>query len=277
MQLSSRDAVRRKIFQFLTCVCLGTAMSCSSAPPVREETRAERVQRDNAIGQNLSQRMGPEFKFKRDTEVSVYLRKIAESLSVSTEELKGTSIGVFLIQDRDARWRNYGLPGNRIYLSVNLLKELEFENEVAAAIAMELAHVMERHALERLREKQAKAAPDDVEVSSYQTIVPTLSTELPKAIDYFGPNGIFAFAEESYLSAAEHAVGIMYRAGYDPRGLVSLWIKHKASPKHSPYEASTLDKLIEHTRRVNTQYAPLRNPIVRTHTFVAIQKRIRRL
>src|SRR5206468_4279479 len=105
---------------------------------------------------------------------------------------------VLLVEDRGQRWKNYGLPTSRLYLSASLIRSIDYENELAAVLAFELGHLTKRHALKRLSDKPQQQP----------------------GVEYFGPNGIFAFNEEQQLEAAAEAVNIMYRAGYDPRGLV---------------------------------------------------------
>jgi hypothetical protein len=69
----------------------------------------------------------------------------------------------------------------------------------------------------------------------------------------------------------------MYRAGFDPRGLISFWNRYAENPAHSPLDPGLLQQLIERSRTAIAQRAPLRNPIVRSKEFLALKKRIERL
>ena len=97
------------------------------------------------------------------------------------------------------------------------------------------------------------------------------------SIDLFGLNGVFAFSEDAEIAASKKAVGILYRAGFDARGLICLFEKFKNNSEHSPYELSTINKIIEQARREIASQAPLRNPIIRSQAFIKIQKRIQHL
>ena len=137
----------------LTCCVIATWAGCASVtPPAAPITPAEQVQRDQAVGAGLANQLESQFKFRQDKEVSVYLRELATKLSDGTPELQPSAVGVLVVTDRGARWRNYCIPGNRIYLSTGLLRHVEFENELAAAIAMEFAHTLKRHVPRRMEE-----------------------------------------------------------------------------------------------------------------------------
>jgi predicted Zn-dependent protease len=228
--------------------------------PVSEE---QRLKQDNSQGQQLAPIFESKLQFKKDIEVQVFLREMASKLVDATPELKLAPVGAMIIVDRDHKWRNYALPGNRLYLSVGMLKSVEFDNEIAGAMAIELGHILGRHALKRydaqLTSAQASGLPTDSQ---------------PR---FFGGGGIFSFSEQDDLDAIDFAVGILYRAGYDPRGLVGYLQKNQEKRGVSPFEPGALPKLIERAHETIAQYTPLRNPIVRTESFLKLQKRIRKL
>jgi hypothetical protein len=178
-------------------------------------------------------------------------------------ELRQAPLGVFLLRDsgKASRWRSFSLPGNRVYLPVGFLRNLEFENEVAALIAVEFGHLIGRHAVaryEKLRNPQDSEAP-------------LVRSESLTAADYFGSNGIFAFSPDALEAAFKAAVGILYSAGYDPRGLSGILSRYARAPSRAPYDPATIARLEEATRLEIANHAPLRNPIVRSQEFVGVQ------
>jgi predicted Zn-dependent protease len=238
-------------------------------------TPEEILLRDQAVGSEIAQKFESRLKFKQSPAVSIYLRKLATTLMEATPELRGSSVGIWIIHSKNGKWNNYALPGNRIYLSSDLLRGLDFENEIAAEIAVQLSHLVEKHALERF----LNLALIDEKSASFNES--TLGSGSPwrfsSAVDYFGINGVFAFSQEALISTAKKAVRILYGAGFDPRGLISLFERFKNNSKHSPYEMSTINKIIEQARYEIALQAPLRNPIVRSLDFMKIQERIQHL
>ena len=258
---------------------------CSTPAPVTY-TPEERARVDNAIAVELSHQLEANLKFKQDPEVAIYLRALAQSLMNATPQLRSGAIGVLVVEDKPAAseltWRNFSIPGTRVYLSAGLLKNFEFENELAAAIAVEFGHILRRHVLERVQQNTEIFAGREpgVEAAAGGSVMEGLIAPTPaeiRSVPYFGARGIFSYSEQEQLAAAEEAVGVLYRAGFDPRGVVGLWEIFKKHPAHSPFDSKMLEKLLDTTRRAIAQNAPLRNPVVRSQAFIAVEKRIRKL
>jgi hypothetical protein len=254
------------------------ARCASDRPRIEQLTPAERHRRDLVISAGLARQLESKLLFKTDKELLVYLRDLAKQLADPIEDLKESSVGVMVIEDRGSRWRDFGIQGNRIYLSSGLLKHVQYENELAAAIALEFAHILKRHVPHRLgegRSSSGESSPTDF--PSIEGLVPSSSDGAAKEIDFFSPTGIYAFSDDLLLESIDKTVEILYKAGFDPRGLVSLWALYGAEANHSPYERLLLKKLTDKTRAVIAQFSPLRNPIVRSQEFVNIQRRIKKL
>ena len=257
----------------LTLSLVFFSYGCSSGPVLKVPTHEEQVQQDNAIGLELSRQFESKLKLKTDSEVQTYLQRVAQRLADATPDLKSAKMDVLLVNDKPGLWQNFGLPGYRIYLSSGLLRNLEFENEVAAVIAYELAHLLKRDALSNLKKS---TGVDSVELSVPGSLL-LHAGEDSKGVAFSGPKGIFQFKEDQILAADASAVSLLYRTGYDARGLVSVWEKYGAHADHSPYSHDLLSRLSEQARQTIDLYVPLRNPVVRSDAFHGIQERIRKL
>ena len=166
------------------------------------------------------------------------------------------------------------MPGNRIYFSIELLKHLDYENQVAAALAIELANLRKKFVSQRVDEQILSGM--GIQATESEPLAPIEMEELT-SVRFFGPAGVFYYLEKDRTAAVEEAVYLLYRAGYDPRGLSSVFELYAENSQFSPIEANTLPRLIEETRRVIAQLSPLLNPVVRTEAFIQIKKRIEKL
>lgn len=214
----------------------------------------EQIRRDNEAGKQLYKTFESGMSVVTEADANVYLRSRATELIAIDPVLKDSPIGVFMIRDRDKVWKNAGLPGIRVYLSLGFLKSVEYETVLAAAIAFELAHVRERHVISHLEN--------------------SLNRE---DIDFFGPRGVLHFSDKEQIKAIQTAIKLLYDANYDPRGLIQLWEQFRQNASSSPYPPALLEKYKSETYRVIANHVPLRNPIVRTDRFVHFQKRVRGL
>jgi len=263
----------KSIGRALACAAVfGAISSCATVVPPKPLTLEERIHRDNTQGTQIAASFESQLSLKTDIEVSVFFRKIAEKLISGQPELRVAPVGVLLIGDQGGKWRCFSLPGNRVYLSVGLLRGLSYENEIAAAIAFELGHIVKRDALSHWENKiQTQVQAQQVQKGDEREPVD------PAKVDYTGVGGLFAFTEDEYIGAAQVAVDLLYKAGYDSRGLISLWTRYKKNLTYSPFEKNTLAKLIDSTRQAIALQSPLRNPVVRSEAFLAVRNRIQNL
>lgn len=197
-------------------------------------------------------------KNRESSDVLVFVRSVAEKLTRVDPALQGRPIGVLLISEIRGTWRSFALPGSRVYLSRPLLRRMEYENELASVIALELAHLARHSLATRLEEGRSE-----------------LATQTEN--DLFGEGGVLTFTEREHADAVERAIGILYRAGYDPRGISALFSLLKKNPAQNPYGEGTIDKLEDVARRAVAMHSPLRNPVVRSPEFVKVLPRIQNL
>jgi predicted Zn-dependent protease len=266
------------------------AISCATprAVTVPVNTR-EKILKNKAAGTELSRQLDPQMPFSsskepgvNDPKVQAYLAATAKKLynavpipqpSPSVRPVPRPSpsaspsptpppepqeVQVRLIDAMKGKWESFALPGVRLYLSFPLIQKFGYENELAAAIALPMGHTMVEQGFKYLREHGDTATTGKIPVT------------------FFGESGFFDYSDDAVLEAADAAFNMVYQAGYDPRGFLSLWALYLKNPKESPFSPALLEKLIENTRRNIALQAPLRNPIVRSEAFMAIRQRIQK-
>lgn len=212
----------------------------------------------------VSERFHSSVKLRQVPAVDRFLKKLGFKLFNSDRVGPvQESVNVSLIDKVQGKWRNFAVPQNRFYISYGLLKQFEYESELAAAIALQIGHLRLRHLAKRIEFEVRK--PEDV-----RDLLP------PGAVpDLFGPRGVFYFSDEMEKASIAQAVGILYRCGYDPRGIVLIFEKYLANLPESPFGPSTLSHLIDEARKQVAHLAPLRNPTLRSDEFLVMMKKIR--
>ncbi len=137
----------------------------------------------------------------------------------------------------------------QVYLSVELLKKLEYENELVALMAVEI--------LQGYSKKLNCASPVDQMQASLG-----LSSHSGDPLD-----------REAFRSAVQ----ILYNSGYDSRGLISLIQIFEKNRLSLSLDEGFIENLKGEVRREIAIYPPLRNPIIQSNQFLTFQKRVRRL
>jgi predicted Zn-dependent protease len=255
----------------LSVLALGFA-GCISAPPKRP-TLVEVVKQENEVGSKLAKKFEGKLHFVSDPVLDSYLTKVTDRLIKASADPRLAGTGIQMIESRGDVWRSFSLPGRRVYLSAQLLQKMQSDNEVAALIAVELGHIQQRQVLDHLRQLTTPnpAATPTPDAS------PLEETERIKNPDFFGPEGLFSYNENEMDATIQSAVDLLYKAGFDSRGLVSAWQAERKYADHSFYSVALLNDLIQNSREAVSSYPPLRNPIVRSQEFLGIQKRIQTL
>lgn len=239
---------------------------CSVPKPKPKITAQEQAQQDTRWGQEVWHRFKPDLKIKKDDVVQKYLDGIALRLIQHHGELKYTKPQTYLFQSTEDQHGfltlGAGIPGTWLCVDVELLKSLRYENEIAAVLAMQMGMLSNKLLAKKLNVGFFYESPDQWKKE--------LDQQLAKRA-WFGSNGVFSFTQDELINAIKPAVEMLYQSGYDPRGLTELWKKQ---------EELTDTKLVgylEKTRSELSLYVPLRNPVVRTPEFVALQRRIKKL
>jgi hypothetical protein len=239
---------------------------CISAPP-KKQTAVEAAREETTYGSELARRFNSTIRPHGDPVVDKYLNKVANTLADSSKDPRLVGAHVVIILDRGGLWRTYSLPGERVYFSLGLLQQLRYDNEVAAAIALEFGNLLQSSVLKHLKMQQQG-------VRSFLEVDPAVKLQIPAKVDFYGMDGIFAFDVDEVKLGIKSAMDVLYLGGFDIRGMLQIWEIFEKNPQHSPYPDKILEDLMEYTRILMTRYAPMRNPVVRTEEFKAIQKRI---
>lgn len=254
------------VFKYRSAIFLLIALGMGCATPVARPvqlTMQEQLNYDHAASRGWAAEIEGQLEIVHDIEVDVALRQFAGKLVALRPALAAAPIGVLVFKNSDSRLPPvFSIPGNRIYVSRELLKSFTFENELTAALAVECGHLLGRHAI-------ARASP----VSSVKE--GTLEPAVGSKVDFFSPAGVFAFPISQHLEATREASRILYEAGYDPRGLVSYL--RKLQTQRVGLESGALVHMENAARDEISHVPPLRNPVVRTEAFLRVQGRIRKL
>jgi hypothetical protein len=263
MGISLKSCVHSRYYwKFLSVVlvCLGCSTgqpqisSAPLAPAPQAKLDEDRWLRDIAT----------RIRVVKFSDPKLYLEDIVKTLSTGGSGERANSTRVDLIRDVEGLWRSIGLPGTsgkmeQIHLSLNVLKNIEYENELAGLIAIEIFHARRKTWILRAQQAQSLKLMQD-----WKKIM-------------FMRQHLTNSEGERDREAFRSAVHNLYQLGYDPRGLVSLIQIFKKNPDSSPFEGVFLDELSNDVRREIAIFPPLRNPIIRSNRFLIFQKRVRQL
>lgn len=226
--------------------------SCSTVVPPPQLTPHEQLTVDTQKAKGLLSQFEKQVQFQKNANVEKYLVAVARQITREEESLRAEKVIVRIHQDASADLKHsFSFPGVVISIPKSFLLSVNFENELAALIALELAQIERR----------------DLAVEMDKNENPIL----------FGELSIFKFSQQARGEAIELGTKLMYAAGYDPRGMVALF------QKYAPYyvDASTkpgekeLAFYIKQAQKAKNDFLPSLQPIVRSNDFLRMKKELK--
>lgn len=255
------------------------ACSHSEVKP-RKITPEEQKTLEVRVGEDLAKQLEPNIKIRKNEELSRYFGELATHLL--EERAKETKLQdgflqprVFLIESKENKFRNFVFPGERIYIPTSLVREVQYENELAAMLAFELAklqlksvvrQVKELNGTQDISERADAGRKEEVRDADSAEAGATVSSE-----------GVVVLGREEMTDVAKVSVDLLYGAGYDPRGMLAYLDILDRNTSRSPLSRSEIDRLRKTVREEISLKTPLRNPIVRSEEFVRYLERIKKL
>jgi predicted Zn-dependent protease len=134
----------------------------------------------------------------------------------------------------------FALPGRKIGIHEGMMRMARTDDQLAAVIGHEIAHVDARHPSERISSQMATQAGVDVAGS---LLGASLGTDPRMIAGLLGAGAQFGvllpYSRNQELEADSLGLRMMAKAGYDPREAVALWEGMKSVGDRAPAFLST--------------------------------------
>jgi len=185
------------------------------------------LEKEMALGKALAQQVQRQAKMVDDPLLSEYLNRLCQNLARNSDALVPLSCQLIDGEEPNA----FALPGGYIFVYTGLIKIADEEDELAGAVAHEIAHVAARHMTRQATKN---------EIANMATI--PLSVLLGGWTGYAARQGAGLAIPMTFLklnradeSEADYlGVQYMYAAGYDPNGALSIFEKIESLRKTKP-------------------------------------------
>ena len=186
------------------------------------------IERELALGKQLAQEVQRQAKVVEDPLISEYINRVGQNLVRNSDAKVPFTFQVIEGETPNA----FALPGGYIFVYTGLIKLADEEDELAAALAHEIAHVAARHMT-----KQATKS-EIVNLASIPVGV-ILGGGIGGIAARQGANlGIPAvflhFTRKDEAEADYLGLQYMYAAGYDPNGAISVFEKIESLQRNKP-------------------------------------------
>jgi len=186
--------------------------ACATSPLGRRQIMLASSGEMDAMGIAAFTDMKKKMPETKDAKVSGYVGCVARNVTAVMPG--GTNWEVRVFEDKNIN--AFALPGGKIGVFTGLLKAAQTQDQLAAVIGHEVAHVIAGHSNERYSE--AKLAGVGQAAVSVTTGVNTELLGMATNVFFLLPHSRTHEAEADVLG-----MDYMAKAGFDPRASITLW------------------------------------------------------
>ena len=242
-------------------ICSMFVAACSTSPTGRRQPHLLSDAQMTQLGRESFAELRKTKPIAQDTRTQRYVQCVASA--VARQAPQGQDWEVVVFEDDTAN--AFALPGGKIGVHTGLLEIARNQHQLAAVLGHEVAHVIARHANARMSLDYATAAALQVLGAGASTPArQQVSGLLGLGVDY---GVLLPYGRAQEEEADIVGLGLMARAGFDPRESIALWQRMaRASGSGPPAFLSTHPS---HGQRIETLGAHLEDATAMQRAAVA--------
>jgi hypothetical protein len=214
-----------------------------------------------------------------DPVVVEYINRIGQNIVKNSDAKVPFTIKVLDTDEINAM----ALPGGFFYVNSGLILACDSEDELAGVMAHEISHVAAHHAAREMTKMNY------MQLGQIPLIIFTQGTwtgyGIYEAAQLAVPLTFLQFSREYEAEADYLGIQYMYKAGYDPQGMVSIFEKLSALEKHKPGALSkafsdhpaTPDRIANVENEIATILPPEPQYMVTSSEFDTVKARLARI
>jgi len=228
----------RKIFlsvlaAMMCCLsgCSGISSNFNTATG-QQETTMYSSDREQEIGASVAREIEKEYSVVDDVTLNTRVDRIIEKISAVCDRQDIIYVAKVIEEkkpEKDPLVNALSLPGGYVYVFKGLMEYIKGDDELAAVIAHEVAHVTARHSIKRLQ-------------ASYGSLVAVMGSifvdgRLAGGISAATTTMFFKYSQDDEIQADALGIKYMRAAGYDPEGMVRMLEQLSVYDRKQPIRA----------------------------------------
>ena len=204
----------------IVSVLLSLLVACATSPTGRRQLKLFSGDEIAKMGIQSYQQMKQEEQIETSTAENRYVKCVADAIISASNPEGQWEVTVF----EDDQVNAFALPGGKIGVYSGLLDVAETDDQLAAVIGHEVAHVMADHGNERVSQQFATQGGLQVVSAFLGGSGGAGSQAIMSALGLGAQVGILLpFSRTQESEADTVGLELMARAGFDPRQSVDLW------------------------------------------------------
>ena len=191
------------------------------------------LEKEIALGKQLAQEVQRQAKMADDPLISEYVNRLGQNLVRNSDARVPFTFQVIESEVPNA----FALPGGFVFVNTGLIELAEEEDELAGAMAHEIAHVAARHMTRQATKSEIAGLatlPLNVLLGGW------IGVAAGQASHIIVPMTFLSFSRADESEADYLGVQYLYAAGYDPTAMISVFEKLDAVNRRKPGRVSRL-------------------------------------
>ncbi|MFP4113519.1 MAG: M48 family metalloprotease [Spirochaetota bacterium] len=212
---------------------LGDVVNASNSPFTPEQ--------EHYVGRSVAATILRDYPAYDDNRATVYVNRVGQALALASERPQLYLGYTFMILDTD-EINAFATPGGHIFITRGMLALTASEDELAAVLAHEIAHVAMRHGLGSIRTSRVITAVQDGMFEALDTVTDDRLQEVTAIFGDATADVVDTLVTRGYSGSTEReadgaAVDILRRVGYDPYALIRV-LENMDAAQEAQYEGS---------------------------------------
>lgn len=197
----------------LTIVLL-PLVGCASSGVNKGDFNIVSQQEEWQLGTQLAADIAKQLPLFRDSSARAYLNQMGQRIVNKTE--LASAPWTFEIVD-SPEVNAFSIPGGRVYVNRGLITAADTEAKLTGVLAHEISHVVARHATEQLSTQYGLGIVAGLVLGQNPAVYQQILAQV------IGGGALARFSRANEFEADELGVRSMAAAGYDPRGMASMF------------------------------------------------------
>ncbi len=217
--------MKRAAFLTILLFMAGLSIGCAVSKDSIGGFNLVSIQEEKQLGKQFAAEIEKQHQVVTDPLVQSYVSRIGNRLLTGA---RSRDFAYTFKVVKDDSVNAFAVPGGHIYVHSGLIKKVGSEAELAAVMAHEISHAVARHGTQQLTQRYGASLVLQLLLGQDPGLLSQLAASL------FSQGAFMAYSRGMETQADYLGVETMYRAGYDPRGMLSFLKKldsmHRSSP-----------------------------------------------
>ncbi len=222
-------ATHRHPYTLLAALAVALALAltaaCASSGVNRGDVNLVSCEQEWQLGQQLERDLSGQLRLVQDRRSLNYLTAVGQRI-VRQTELAQAPWEFHLVADPEVN--AFNIPGGHVYVHSGLVSSTRSVSELAAVLAHEIAHGVSRHGTEQLTRVYGLNILATLALGENPALYQQLLAQIA------GTGAIAKFGRDAEREADHLGLRYMQAAGYDGRGMVSLFEKLLSERRRRP-------------------------------------------